>query len=470
MEMLKDKLLAGYHLLPYPFKVLTASLRGFYLRSWRYGPETERLVEEALSRESWSLEQWRTWQQEKLGAALHRAATAVPYYRDYWEKRRRRGDQTAWEYLENWPILEKESLRSNPRAFVADDCNLKHLLEVHTSGTSGKPLTLWRGYATEIAYYALFEARFRRWYGVSRHDRWAILGGQLVAPVERRRPPCWVWNWGLNQLYMSSYHLSPDLIPYYFDALTSYRITYLWGYSSSLYALALEAGRSRRRLPSLAVVIANAEPLFPYQRQAIARAFQCPVRETYGMAENVAAASECQAGRLHLWPEMGLVEVLEAGRPVAPGNVGDLVCTGLLNMDMPLIRYRVGDRGALPRLEAPCPCGRGLPVLGRVEGRVDDILYTADGGRVGRLDPVFKVDFPIQEAQIIQETLTQIRVRYVPAPDYTTAAGDSIVKQLQARLGTVQVILEPVQEIPREPNGKFRAVICALPAKNAAAP
>ena len=157
--------------------------------------------------------------------------------------------------------------------------------------------------------HALSELRERRWYGVSVRQRWAILGGQLVVPATRRRPPFWVWNGPLNQLYMSSYHLSTALIPHYLDALRDYKVRYLWGYSSSLCALADEVLRLDRRDLRLAVVITNAEPLSHEQRQRISAAFECPVQETYGMAEFVMAASECEAGRLHMWPEVGVTEV-----------------------------------------------------------------------------------------------------------------------------------------------------------------
>ena len=176
-------------------------------------------------------------------------------------------------------------------------------------------------------WYALFEARCRNWYGVARSDRWAILGGQVVTPTNKRRPPFWVWNSPLNQLYMSSYHLAPDLIPFYFDALKTYRIKYILGYTSSIYELACEALRLGRDDLQMAVVLTNAEPVFGYQRKAIEEAFKCPVRETYGMAELVAAASECEAGKMHSWPEAGSVEVLEDNRPVSKGDAGDLVCT-----------------------------------------------------------------------------------------------------------------------------------------------
>lgn len=460
---MSDAVLQIYHRLPSPVRSLAASMRGMQLRAWRYGADTEQLVAEALVREYWNPEQWKSWREEQLAFLLNRAATTVPYYRNLWAERRRRGDRSSFEHLENWPILEKEDLRKDARAFVADDCSTRRLKPEHTSGTTGKSLELWRSRVTERAWYGLFEARCRRWYGVSRHDRWAILGGQLITPVHLRRPPFWVWNAALNQLYMSSYHLAPDLLPHYLDTLQRYRINYLYGYSSSLYELALEAIRQGRRDLKMKVAITNAEPVFGYQRQAIEEAFQCPLRETYGMAEIVAAASECEHGLLHVWPDVGHVEVVNSGGQDCDARTGDLVATGLLNTDMPLIRYRVGDRVTLSSADELCACGRTLPLLASVDGRMDDVLFTADGRRIGRLDPVFKNDLPIREAQIVQEALDCIRVRYVPAAEFTSAAAEALTARLKAYLGNVRIVLEEVEEVPRTANGKFRAVICELP-------
>jgi phenylacetate-CoA ligase len=460
-----DRILHLYHRLPSPIRFLVASLRGYQLRSWRYGPETQGLIEEALEREQWSRKQWQTWQQDRLSLILHRAATKVPYYREQWARRRRQGDQASWEYLENWPVLDKEALRKDAKAFVTDDVDVRRMFHLHTSGTTGKPLDLWWSRNTVRLWYALAEARWQLWHGVSRHDRWAILGGKLVSSAGQNRPPFWVHNIALNQLYMSSYHLSPQFIPYYLDALAHYRIRYLWGYTSSLYTLARETLRSGRRDLKMIVVIANAEPVFDYQRQAISEAFQCPVRETYGMAEIVAAAGECRAGQLHQWPDAGQVEVFQGDQRLAEGATGDFVCTGLINADMPLIRYRIGDRGRQTSTQQLCSCGRTLPVMTPIDGRIDDVLFTTDGRRVGRLDTIFKAHLPICEAQIIQERLDQIRVRYVPTPEFTRAAARSITERLQERMGDVKVILEVVGQVPREVNGKFRAVVCKLPAE-----
>jgi phenylacetate-CoA ligase len=361
--------------------------------------------------------------------------------------------------LENWPILGKEALRENPKALVADDCDVRRMVHLHTSGTTGKPLSLWQTRETVQKWYAVFEARCHHWYGVSRFDRWALLGGKLVTPVHQCRPPFWVWNAGLQQLYMSSYHLSPELIPYYIEAIKKYRVTYVEGYTSSVCALAQQILFQGDADLRMRMILTSAEPLFDHQRHAISSAFHCPVRETYGMAESVAAASECEAGRLHLWPEAGWVEVIEGNEPAVAGCVLSLVCTGLLNADMPLIRYQVGDRGFLLAEGTACECGRTLPVVGSIEGRTDDVLYTLDGRAIGRLDHVFKADLPVREAQIVQEALDRVRVRYVPAPNFTPNAGRSIAERLQARMGPVTVILEKVEHVPREANGKFRAVI-----------
>ena len=132
-----------YHKLPASSRSLVASARGYYLRWWRYDKETDKLVAEALERDMWDENQWANWQSERLSYILHRAATEVPYYRHQWQERRRQGDTASWEYLENWPILEKKTLRERSKEFVADDCSISKMFHDHTSGTTGTSLDLW---------------------------------------------------------------------------------------------------------------------------------------------------------------------------------------------------------------------------------------------------------------------------------------------------------------------------------------
>lgn len=446
-----------YHSLPYPLKVIVASLHGYSLYHWRYGSDTEKLVAEALERDAWSGEQWQTLQEKRLALILHLAATKVPYYRDQWQKRRAAGDVASWEVLSNWPVLKKSVLRENPKAFIVEDNVAQHFYIEHTSGTTGTPLTLYQSRSTLHHWYALLEARIRCWNHISRDDHWAIIGGQLVSSFNRAKPPFWVWNQAFHQLYLSSYHISDSNAQAYISALQKYKVQYILSYPSSLTALAESVLSEKIAVPFIKVAISNAEPLFDYQRSIISQAFRCPVINTYGMSELVCGASECDHGSLHLWPEAGFIEVMddEKDELLSQEMTGRIIATGLFNSDMPLIRYETGDRGSLKL--GTCECGRHLPMINQIGGRMDDVIITRDGRKIGRLDPVFKVDIPILEAQVIQEDLETVRIKYIPGPGYEH---DHLLSQrLHERLGDMNIIFEKVESIPRGANGKFKAVI-----------
>ncbi|MBX9602029.1 MAG: hypothetical protein K2X35_13525 [Bryobacteraceae bacterium] len=441
-----------YYGLPAPVRNLAASLYGYRLKSERYSDGTEDLVAQALEREQWSAVRWQSWREERLAEMLHRASRKVPYYREQWRIRRLKGDRSPEDILENWPILEKAAVRENAESFLDEELNRHSLLEEFTSGSTGSPLRLWFTRQSQREWYALSEARWRNWYGVTQDHRWAILGGRMVAKFTQTKPPFWVWNAPMRQLYMSSYHLSPRFLPWYLDELRTRGIDYLYGYSSSLAALAHAAVERGVKHPMI-VAISNAEPLYEHQRAVIRDAFVCPVRETYGLSEKLAAASECEHGSLHLWPEAGFLEVDENR---------NLIGTGLLNTAMPLIRYRTGDLARFHTSTTPCACGRNLPRIHSIEGRADDILITADGRQVGRLDPLFKGDLPIREAQIVQESLTSVTLRLVPGPGYLPMHGERLAGLIRERMGDLVVHIERVARLERGPNGKLRGVVNRL--------
>jgi phenylacetate-CoA ligase len=236
-----------------------------------------------------------------------------------------------------------------------------------------------------------------------------------------------------------------------------------------LLPLAQEALLTRRTDVRLKVVITNAEALTTVARDVIGRAFGCPARETYGNAELVTAASECGAGRLHLWPEVGWTEVHDSdGGPGAAGAVGELIGTSLINPDMPLIRFRIGDVGRLAADDATCACGRTLPRLDSIVGRSTDVLFTRDGRRVWYLGAVF-YGLPIRQGQVVQEALDRIRIRYAPAPDFVDSTRTVLTERIRERMGNVNVVLEAVDELPRAGSGKLRGVICCIPPEERAA-
>jgi phenylacetate-CoA ligase len=180
------------------------------------------------------------------------------------------------------------------------------------------------------------------------------------------------------------------------------------------------------------------------------------------MVEFVAAAGECEHGALHYWPDVGVLELLRSESDSGDPDAGEFVCTGLQNPEMPLIRYRVGDRGLGPDWEQSCACGRRLPLLQGIQGRVSDVLIAPDGRRVFWLNPVFYGQ-PVREAQIVQSSQWHVQVRYVADRGFTSSNAQIINRRLQERLGPVTVDLMPMHQIPRGPNGKFQPVISHVP-------
>ena len=458
--------LSLYHHLPYPLKVIAASAHGYRLRRWRYGRETERLIEEALERESWSEELWKTWQQEKLALTLFHAAKKVPYYRDYWNKQQRVGNKASFEYIENWPVLEKGVLRQTPAAFISENCEQKKLYVDHTGGTTGTPLSIYESRATIQNWFALFEARIRRWYGVSIKDRWGIFGGQLITSSNRQKPPYWVYNAGLNQVYFSTFHISPGTAKDYVNAMHTFLPTHLIVYPSSLsYLAVLMLDQNLAPPNSIKVIFSNAEVLFPQQREVIQNAFKCPVVNTYGMGEITAAGSECQASKLHVWPEVGYFEVYDPDNRIfikdGEEAFGEYILTGLLNEDMPLIRYQLGDRGSLPVFE-DCRCKRKLPVIKKIEGRTTDMILTPDGRKLFWFNSVF-YGKPVVEAQIVQLDLYKLIISIVPGKGYSSDTEKEIKHAMQSRVGNqMEIQTKIINKIPRTKSGKFKAVVSKL--------
>jgi phenylacetate-CoA ligase len=457
---------AFYEKMPPSIQSILASAYGYTLLRWRYGSTTETLVNQAFERETYSPEQWKKYQEEHLAYILSRAVSKIPYYRDLWSKRRQKGDKTSWEYLENWPVLDKDIVRQYPKAFLAEDKKPSEMYHSFTTGTTGKPLELWSPGDAEKFWYALVEARWRRWHGVDRTDRWALIGGQPIVPSRRRRPPFWVWNSALNQLYLSANHMNVGNLSDYIGAFKKYDIQYLISYPSVLFILANQICQQARCKLPIKVIITQSEPLYAYQRAAIEKAFECPVRETYGMSEKVMGASQCDSGKMHLWPEAGIIEVLDCNLGKITEGAGDFVCTSLINPDMCLIRYQLGDRGSIRQLDEKCSCGRTLPILESLDGSNDDILYSSDRRYIWWLSDKVLNDIPIMEAQIIQDSFDHVNVRLVPAAGYSDEIPPIIISRIQNIMGPIEVDIEKLNSIPRGLNGKFKTNVCTIPAKD----
>jgi phenylacetate-CoA ligase len=240
---------------------------------------------------------------------------------------------------------------------------------------------------------------------------------------------------------------------------------YAEGYPSALHLVSRAMIDEGRCLPKgrLKGVFTSSESLLAYQREAIEEAFGAPVRDHYASTEHVVAMTACEQNHLHVDMEFGIVEV-EPVEETEDWVRGPLIVTGLGVPAAPMIRYRIGDVGT--RSKHACACGRPGEVFLDIDGRIEDYVVTPSGRMVGRLDHVFKGRFDIAEAQIVQDDAGGLQVFVVPAPEFNDQSIRLLTRSLRDRLGeNMDVRVDIVDGIAREPNGKFRAVKSSLGSK-----
>ncbi len=458
---------AVYPALPLFAQNAACTIGGFWRAQARFNPHFHATLAGLERTANGRLEELVAIQRTRLDRLVRRARENVPYYRDLEPPADHRDPGEAIRRtLAAIPPLDKRTYRDQPRAFIARDIPRHRLRHGRTSGTTGTALPLWYTPETLGEEYATVW-RLRRRCGVGLRDPQLTFNGQSIVPIAQPKPPFWRKNaWGSQTLF-SLYHMTPTNLKGYVDAIHRTPARYAQGYPSALHLVAralLDAGRP---LPPgcLAGVFTSSESLLAFQRETIEKAFGAPVRDRYGVSEFDVSMTECEAGRLHVDMEFCIVEV-EAEEETAEYVRGPLLITGLAAEATPRFRYRIGDVGT--RAKRPCPCGRHGEVFLEVDGRVEDYVATKDGRLVGRMDHVFKEQFAVAEAQILQSDARAIDVLIVPRASWSAASERSLMKEFRARLGDeIDVRIELVGSIPREPNGKFRAVKSAV-GRNAA--
>lgn len=443
---------------------LGITLYGFMWKRRRFGGVFKEELEKVRKREIFGDGDWKEYQENKLGELLVHSYHTVPYYREAFSKAGL--DEKVLltfnpDDLVKLPLLEKEVIRKNPESFVSNDYRLKGLHPYLTSGTTGTPLTVYFSSRVHQEWSAYYEARVRNWASVIYTQRRAMIGGRQVVPNGVASPPYWRKNWAEGQLYMSAFHISPESAPHYAKALKDWKPDYLVGYASSWFFLSRFIVEQNLKTVNPRAVLTSSEKLADDMRTTIEKAFGCPVFDAYSGVEACCLASECEHHNLHVSSDVGIIELLdEKGLPVKEGTPGEIVATGLINFAQPLIRYRTGDYAVFSN--EVCECGRKMPILKELAGRLEDTVIGPDGREMVRFHGLF-VGLPnIIEGQVIQESLDKIRLRIVTSEGYSEKDKNELEKRVKDRLGPVMVEIEKVNQIERTSRGKFRAVISRI--------
>lgn len=419
-------------------------------------PWVLRQASDLMSREFAPAEQHRARQELLLERVFHDARNIPAYERHVANA----SEQHRLESLSDaFPLIDKAALLQHRTAFFPGGRIPKYRSTVAaTSGTTGTPLDVYRSFGS-ILWEEAFHLQHWQWAGWNRGERQAVLRGEIVIPVDQREPPFWFKDTVGGQLVLSTRHLHRQSAALFAAELQRFGATQLRAYPSAAYELATlvaETGIPVR----FQSVITGSEMLYDFQRRRIESVFNARVFDSYGMAERVAYASQCEHGRMHVNPEYGVLEIVdEHGRPT--DGEGTIVGTSLHNAVAPLIRYRMNDTARWSH--EPCPCGRTYPVIEKLGGRLADQLYDLDGRAVNGTVIGFAFDGMrhIQKAQVVQASADRWLIRIVPGIGYTAADGQLVLDKLAAEVSPrVAARIELVETIPTLPSGKYKWVVC----------
>jgi phenylacetate-CoA ligase len=218
-------------------------------------------------------------------------------------------------------------------------------------------------------------------------------------------------------------------------------------------------------------VITSAETLLDYMRKTIEEAFGCPVFDFYGSREIGSLAGECEEhSGYHISAENVVMEFVREGEPVATGEEGVILVTNLRNFGMPFIRYNMGDVGRAS--DEVCGCGRGLPLMSSIEGRVSQFMAVYDK-RLRRVIPVSTagpgvfsmalMHVPLERYRIIQESLDRLVIKAVKGEGYSQRHTDFLVEHILKYLGdNITIEVEFVDSLPPLPSGKRSVFISKI--------
>jgi phenylacetate-CoA ligase len=339
--------------------------------------------------------------------------------------------------------------------------------ELQTGGTTSIPLSLA---SNELVIAASNGAltRMARWFGLDTARPLASIRSYQLAQIPSYPDGVVRGGWSSANPEAVSHGLELKTpVAQQLEWLTRRKVPYLQTVPSNALELAYAATPQEARQLAIEFIFGIGETVSNHSRELIRERLGARLAGIYSCKEVGFIATECPtAPRYHVFAENVVVDIVgEDGRPVAPGELGRVVLTGLYNYAMPFIRYAIGDVASWAT--APCQCGRSLPVIAQVEGRTRSAFVFRDGKRMWpRSWDAFdmRAFVPFREFQMVQLDHERIEFRYVPDGSGRAPDLEGLAAFAHARLHpSVEIILVPLDALPRGPSGKFEQFLSLVP-------
>ena len=454
-----------YKILPVSLQNLVISLYGLYWKKRRFGGVFKKEVNLFRSRNNFSKQQWYEYQEKELRKLLVHSFINVPFY-----KKKYTDAGFDLNFFKNFklndlnklPFLEKEELRKFGKTKLLSERRKKGDF-YSSSGSTGTPTSIYYSREFHQKWRAAFEVRINEWAGVNRFTARGMIGGRKI--VKSNKPPYYRYNYFEKQTYFSAYHISQNNIQNYLEGIIKGNVKYMTGYAMSNYLLAIEFEKAGIVPPKMKAVITSSEKLTKKMRRTLERVYDCKVFDAYSGVECCGLISESNDGQLFISPDAGIVEVLnEKENPVRENEIGELISTGLLNYDQPLIRYKIGDRISLGKMNDNNAQVQ-MPIVKSIDGRIEDVITGPNGNFMVRFHSVFVDIDGLIASQTIQQTISHILLKLIVDEDYYNAGKSEIIMidRLKYQLGdSIKVSFEYLSKLPKTSTGKFKAVISKI--------
>lgn len=416
----------------------------FPLASRVAGRRFWRRYHELMKSQWWSQKKIEAEQLRKLKKLVKHSYENVQLYRDLMDKAKvKPSDIKKLTDIEKLPIVTKKDFQlgfpnrctSTKEGWIVDS----------TSGSTGKPFQFIRD--REFSDWTL-ASKYRNytWTGCSVGAKNVSLWGYHPKSMQVT-----ILDSLLRKKFISSFDVDKEFKEYH-KYLQRYKPCFIEAYSASLtqFAKLLKSEGLNLHIPS---AISSAETLYPDNRKLIEEVLHTKVFDRYGSREGGNIAHECEKHEgLHINAESYIVEVVGKQR-------GRLIITNLVNFTMPFIRYDTEDYAVMSKKQ--CKCGRGLPMLKSVEGRVSDYILLPNGAELSFL--FFNYFFEqygafVREFQVVQEDKTQLLVKIVGTGKFSKEKEKEVLLGLSKQTPRMKITIKRVKKIPLEKSGKRRPV------------
>lgn len=432
------------------------------------GSRVGNYYQEFFQLEHASRDELQALQAERLEGLLQRAVSVVPFYK---ERISQKNDLT----LSDFPILTKSQIREHYDDLMTDELRSEYhagtktnkiysWVEVKTGGSTGVPTSVIhdkelrdrgrasRLYAQHLCGFPLGVPYFKLWGNMrdinnNKGSRYHRVASYLA-----------------KEHILNAFQMSATAIDKHIDTINTAAPENMMAYADAAYEVAKYALRTGKHIKPLNSIMSCASTLSPHMRETMEQAFHARVHNKYGSRDCTDMACECEKGNLHIFSNHLVLEVVdENGDPLPHGRTGRILLTPLFNSSFPLIRYEIGDMGALS--DGACPCGRPFPLLDRLEGRTIEFLLNNAGDYVSPSIVTSLIGIAhnpgfIKRFQLVQTSLVDYEIAFEMepgVPEMTRAeALFKIERDLKVVLGAdSKIVMRDVDQIPASSSGKF---------------